>query len=244
MAVFVSYSHADEMVARQLSEVFAAAGIQTFHPEALPVGSSWVSGIEDAIGTAEAFVILVSGAYLESEFSRLELAAALADSTDSAKPIIPVLVDPKLRDSDVPTLLARYQWLDLRRPTGRQDALHRLAIELRQPRAPSPPQDEVLTREEEALRLQMEMLEVERAALEQERRLHTLSLWRGWLAGVIGVSSAVGVVLAVLPASNLGSALSAGLGGAIGIVGGSLFARGTQKRNESPRVARKNRPRI
>jgi hypothetical protein len=105
--VFVSYSHDDQDYADALLRALSESGLVVWNDESLMAGSDWAIEIESALAKAKFMVLLVSPSSLQSQWVNYELGYAIA----AKKPVISVLI----RDvSDIPTHLARIQYIDAR----------------------------------------------------------------------------------------------------------------------------------
>lgn len=114
--IFISYSHADQAVARRLAEKLEGRGEQVFidHWD-IQAGDSIVQKIfEYGIGNATAFLILVSDNSVASSWVREELDQATVRRIEGVTRVIPVRLD----DSVMPVPLRTLKWVDIR---GRED---------------------------------------------------------------------------------------------------------------------------
>lgn len=111
MKIFISYSHQDKKHADLISESLVAAGHEIWIDSLkLRAGDNWLSKINEGIKEADAFILIISGNSLSSEWVSKEISAiALGELSKGRTRIIPVLVDK----STVPQYLAQYQYVDL-----------------------------------------------------------------------------------------------------------------------------------
>jgi len=108
--IFLSYSHKDQDIARQVAEAFRTNGARVWlDQERLRPGASIGDEIEKGIADADTFVALLSGT--PSPNLLLELVMARAKGIT----VIPVL----LADAEVPVDLQGLQYVDLRKAPGR-----------------------------------------------------------------------------------------------------------------------------
>ena len=108
--VFVSYSHSDAVWAQRLAlllkPVVVTGRLSLWIDTDLRAGRAWRDGIDAAIGRSRAALLLVSAAYLGSEFIMTRELPALIEHQ---VPLLPLLVGDCLWQH-VPAL-ARVQWL-------------------------------------------------------------------------------------------------------------------------------------
>ena len=195
-SVFLSYSHGDDVDARQIREGLENAGVEVFDAGTIPVGQSLAGAIETGLRRSDAFIPLLSQHFLDSDWGRLELATALAARTaGDGKMILPVVIDPHLESvGELPALLQSYMWLDARRG-DRADTVARLLQALAVDRSQTNVEDE-LDADVRALRWRQAILTLERAAAEREVARTSRILM---LMFVVGVLLSVGsVILAIL----------------------------------------------
>jgi hypothetical protein len=113
MAIFISYSHADEAFARELAtrlvENNAHVWIDSWE---LNVGDSLIDRIQSAIQDASALLVILSKASVESEWCKRELNTALVRELEEKKVIVlPVLKE----DCSIPPFLREKKYADFRR---------------------------------------------------------------------------------------------------------------------------------
>jgi hypothetical protein len=122
VSVFISYAHADRVVAEQITRDLRQIGFSTWTAaEDIPPGDNWHAAIETAIERCTAFVAALSPDWIQSEVSQAELQTAL----DLHKPIVPIV----LRPVSIPFLLRTKQYIDFTRQTYTR-ALDRLGKSL------------------------------------------------------------------------------------------------------------------
>jgi hypothetical protein len=105
--VFLSYSHEDKSIARELARELEKRGAEVwFDEQTLRLGDSLLERISAAIRSSDVFLILVSPASGPSEWMRRELSAALA--TENKTRVIPI----RLAGAEIPTDLSNILYLD------------------------------------------------------------------------------------------------------------------------------------
>jgi hypothetical protein len=110
LSVFISYAKQDEKVADSVQNFLNQAGYRasTFTTSVSP-GDRWISSISLSLETADAVIILLSRAALESPWVLYEISASIASvERSSYKRVIPVALSKDLAPSGV---LAQYQWI-------------------------------------------------------------------------------------------------------------------------------------
>ncbi|SRR5712692_7959837 len=108
--VFLSYSHADEHVAREVAETLRNQGARVWlDQERIKPGESFHDAIEKGIDDADTFVVLLSGQPRSNLL--LELGMAYAKGLR----VIPVL----LADAELPSDLRGLRYIDLRHERSR-----------------------------------------------------------------------------------------------------------------------------
>jgi hypothetical protein len=109
--VFVSYAAHDRAAVSRvidaLRATLAPTGVKIWNDEQIETGEEWERALEDAIASADGFVVVVSPNYLASNFAMYELGMMLSRAGHDKVPIIPVI----LEKADVP-FLKRYQSID------------------------------------------------------------------------------------------------------------------------------------
>ncbi|MEZ5355517.1 MAG: toll/interleukin-1 receptor domain-containing protein [Bryobacteraceae bacterium] len=106
--VFLSYAHADSKPARELAEYLQREGFRVWDPdfELLP-GSEWTSTLRSALDSADALVVLLSPAAMESRSVVHEIEYALGAKHLRGR-LIPVLLRPTRQ---VPWILNELQMI-------------------------------------------------------------------------------------------------------------------------------------
>lgn len=95
MTVFISYARADEPVVKAVATLLKSSfGAVTWTDMSIAPGSDWMSQIDDAIGSADTFLIMITRAFMSSHYCQAELGSIVATAlTDPSKKIIPVYLE-------------------------------------------------------------------------------------------------------------------------------------------------------
>ena len=95
MTVFISYRHVDpdQGLADELYRSLVARGHEVFIDTRLSIGTEWAKEIQQAIGRARFFVVLLSAESIRSDMLRQEVALAHERRRDGALRILPVRMD-------------------------------------------------------------------------------------------------------------------------------------------------------
>lgn len=116
--VFLIYAREDVAAARRLANALSSHGFNVWiDVQELSPGQVWNRLILEAIEESVVAVVLVSDNLKKRGFVHSELKAALASLQAPGRfssPIIPV----RLEETEVPEMLASFQWVDLFRPDG------------------------------------------------------------------------------------------------------------------------------
>ena len=118
MAIFISYNHEDkdqaQLIATNLVQARKNVWIDKWEINA---GDSLIQRIEEALGSADAILILLSETSVNSEWCRKELRSGiLRELEEKSTLVIPIRLD----DTEVPLFLREKLWIDLR-PSARMD---------------------------------------------------------------------------------------------------------------------------
>jgi hypothetical protein len=94
MKIFISYSHKDQKIAKELTSELAAAGMKVWlaEDEVLP-GENFSLQVGKALEQSDAMVVLVSPDAIQSQSVRHEIAYALS-SPKFEQRLVPVMVKP------------------------------------------------------------------------------------------------------------------------------------------------------
>jgi len=122
MPIFISYSHADELIVNKLAarlvKLHANVWVDTWE---LNVGDSILNKVQDAISESSALLVILSKASVESEWCKKELSAGLMRELDEKRVVVlPVLVE----DCEIPLFLREKMYADLR--TDFERGLHNI----------------------------------------------------------------------------------------------------------------------
>jgi hypothetical protein len=122
MPVFISSSHADELIVNKLAAHLvkhnANVWVDTWE---LSVGESIVNRVQEAIQESSALLVILSKTSVESEWCKKELSAGLMRELDEKRVVVlPVLVE----DCEIPMFLREKMYADLRTDFNR--GLHRI----------------------------------------------------------------------------------------------------------------------
>jgi len=139
--VFISYAHADQRWVRVLADNLSRDGFRTFFDlRDVAPGDRLLRQIDNALGQAEAAVIVVGSTTLSRPWVQTEYAALVERANAGEVRLVPVLID----EAVLPPVLATYRYVDFRR-AGDQNAYRQrfqeLASSLRNERPPHPPPD-------------------------------------------------------------------------------------------------------
>lgn len=135
--VFLSYAAEDETTADRLVSRFAGGGVEFFWwQDKEQRGKRFVGEIEDGVGSADLFVILMSPDYLSSPWCRRERDLAIQRETDLGRQFNYVLqvAETSYAESG---FLRSYDWLDLTAPLD-DEKLNAVSAALHLDRAPVP----------------------------------------------------------------------------------------------------------
>ncbi|WP_420128046.1 toll/interleukin-1 receptor domain-containing protein [Longimicrobium sp.] len=105
--VFVSYAQPDRSFAEALVFELDRAGVDVWSDRELRFGQVWEEQVSAALAEAKVFVLVVSPDYLTSNWSMVEMGAALARAREGAT-LVPVIAAPVA----LPAALSEYLALD------------------------------------------------------------------------------------------------------------------------------------
>ena len=114
MNVFISYSSADELLARRLAQTLEGEGLRVWDAREVLPGENWAAKAGEALKEAEAMIVLLTPDALRSSQVRREIEYALGKEDFSGR-LFPVLVGPEsvLTDEAVPWILRNLQMIHL-----------------------------------------------------------------------------------------------------------------------------------
>ncbi len=112
MPVFISYSHADKILAESLALNLVQAKQNVWIDRwELSAGDSLIEKIEGALGGADAILVLLSESSVKSEWCRKELRTGLLrELEERAVLVIPIVID----NCDIPLFLREKMYIDFR----------------------------------------------------------------------------------------------------------------------------------
>ncbi len=109
--VFVSYSRGDVAVAGSVMAELERVGTLVWTDSAVQAGEDWVGAIERGMAGSDVYLLILSPAFLSSEFCLYELGFALRQQKAGEATIIPIMVRDIDTDS-APALLRKLQIVD------------------------------------------------------------------------------------------------------------------------------------
>jgi hypothetical protein len=111
LRAFISYSHRDDAaVAHSIRDALEREGVDVWRDETITFGDSIASRLLDAVKDADVFVALITKASAASEWTRAEIAGAIAAQARESKPrILPVILDDNI---EIPLFLRTIQGLN------------------------------------------------------------------------------------------------------------------------------------
>jgi hypothetical protein len=122
--VFISYSNENRDIADQVAEDLRQAGIHVFYDKELVPGEAWGPRLEQQLRTAKYILVLLSPAYVRSEWARKELEIAALSELEGRTRIVPVLIE----NTEIPAFLRAKRYADLREDYGGGLALLKEAL--------------------------------------------------------------------------------------------------------------------
>ncbi len=116
MAIFISYSHQDKDFVNNLAKMLVAARHNIWIDQwELNAGDSIIEKVQDAVGDADALLVVLSKASVDSEWCKKELRTALVRELDEKKTlVIPCLIE----DCTIPVFLREKMYADFRKDKG------------------------------------------------------------------------------------------------------------------------------
>ncbi len=101
--VFVSYAHSDERLLdgfrKHLATLERLEMAEVWHDRQIPAGGEWESTIDDRLARAEIILLLISPAFIASDYCyKRELPAALKQRDEAGVTLIPIVVEPCVWD--------------------------------------------------------------------------------------------------------------------------------------------------
>lgn len=121
MPIFISYNHSDKDTAESLAKILVQAKQNVWIDQwELNAGDSLIEKIEEALGGADAILVLLSKNSTQSEWCKKELRSGLVrELEEKSVLVIPIVLD----DCEIPLFLREKLWIDLRKDKDQQLAL-------------------------------------------------------------------------------------------------------------------------
>ncbi len=118
MPIFISYNHADKSTAESLARILVQAKQNVWIDQwELNAGDSLIEKIEEALGGADAILVLLSESSTQSEWCKKELRSGLVrELEEKSVLVIPILLD----DCQIPLFLREKLWIDFRKNKDEQ----------------------------------------------------------------------------------------------------------------------------
>jgi len=114
MNVFISYSDADAVLARELADVLEHEGFEVWRPEqdVMP-GDNWAAQLAQALESSSAMVVLLTRSSVESRAVKHEIEYGLANRRFKGR-LVPVLIgQPDKWRASFPWILRRLKMVRL-----------------------------------------------------------------------------------------------------------------------------------
>ncbi|MBM3943024.1 MAG: toll/interleukin-1 receptor domain-containing protein [SAR202 cluster bacterium] len=131
MKVFLSYSDADQGLARRVAMALEKAGLDVWQSsrDVLP-GDNWAASVAKALEECQPMVVLVTPRWLRSRWGMREIEYALGEESYNWR-LIPVFIVGKARnfedfEDEVPWILRRIQGVTLTYPV-QEEGLQQIA---------------------------------------------------------------------------------------------------------------------
>ena len=111
---FLSYSAKDVNLASQLREYLEGQGVSVWiAPNDIPIGSSYVDSISNAIRSCDYMIVLLSTNSVQSAWVHKEVEFAIGAAENRNKQIVPILVDDVKLTNSLLFYLASYQCIQV-----------------------------------------------------------------------------------------------------------------------------------
>lgn len=172
-SIFLSHSHSDKKIARQLAADLRAAGHNVWIDEAeINIGDSLIEKIRDGLDQVDFVAALISAASANSEWVKKELDIASNREIDEKRVIVlPLMID----NVDLPGFLRGKYYGDFTAPEKYEESLQLLLRAL----GKATPIPSINETELDALRKQLEIAKAEIAAHKTEVEFHRKIALRG-----------------------------------------------------------------
>ncbi|MEP5630376.1 MAG: toll/interleukin-1 receptor domain-containing protein [Tateyamaria sp.] len=121
MPIFISYNHEDKSTAESLAKILVQAKQNVWIDQwELNAGDSLIQRIEEALGGADAILVLLSKNSTQSEWCKKELRSGLLrELEEKSVLVIPIVLD----DCEIPLFVREKLWIDFRKNRDEQLAL-------------------------------------------------------------------------------------------------------------------------
>ena len=106
--VFISYSYTDFDTVSPILKALDQRNMKYWSDQRLAEGEEWKTQLQEAIATADVFILLVSPGFAASDFAMYETGIAVWSSQVTGAKVMPVMI----KEGPLPTVLKRYQVLD------------------------------------------------------------------------------------------------------------------------------------
>lgn len=133
MKVFISYSHKDSDLAKQITSELINEGLEAWNAETeiLP-GDNWAEKVSDALKDSDAMVVLLTPESLKSKWIQWEIQYALGNNSYNRR-VIPVLVgsEENISLESVPWILRKLQMIRLSKPEQAEEEISQITEALK-----------------------------------------------------------------------------------------------------------------
>lgn len=124
--IFLSYSRADSVRTEELFEKLTQAlqsenGVHVWSDREIEPGSDWIEAIEHELERATTFILMLSPAYLNSNYAAFEIGVAMARRSQGEAQVIPLLV-ADINADELPPPLRHRTLIDARGKSAEQAA--------------------------------------------------------------------------------------------------------------------------
>jgi hypothetical protein len=129
MKVFLSYSHKDSDLAKQIASELIEIGLEVWNAETeIFPGDNWAEKVSDALKDSDAMVVLITPESLESRTVQREIEYALGNNSYSNR-LIPVLVgsEESISKKNIPWILQRLKTIRLSKPEQTDEGINQFA---------------------------------------------------------------------------------------------------------------------
>jgi hypothetical protein len=129
MKVFISHTHKDKALAKEVATALEKAGLNVWSFSEIVPGENWAERIGQELNESDAMVVLLSSNALESQSVRFEIDYALSEKK-YRKRLIPVLIGD-LEDR-IPWILKRLKTINLPEHGRNEEQLKQIAQALKE----------------------------------------------------------------------------------------------------------------